>query len=76
MQALQPEGIQVNRAEDQLTTEEINNLLIHAHKRVIQLQKQIEKIQVLINLMNLISFFFKEEMFDFRLNKVNKFKLL
>lgn len=46
MQALQPEGIQVNRAEDQLTTEEINNLLIHAHKRVIQLQKQIEKIQV------------------------------
>lgn len=76
MQALQPEGIQVNRAEDQLTTEEINNLLIHAHKRVIQLQKQIEKIQVLINLMNLISFFFKEEIFDFRLNKVNKFKLL
>jgi hypothetical protein len=46
MQALQPEGIQVDRAEDQLTTEEINNLLIHAHKRVIQLQKQIEKIQV------------------------------
>ena len=48
MQALQPEGIQVARTEDQLTTEEINNLLIHAHKRVIQLQKQIEKIQVLI----------------------------
>jgi len=46
MQALQPDGIQiVNRPEDQLTNEEINNLLIHAHKRVLQLQKQIDKIQ-------------------------------
>jgi hypothetical protein len=29
-----------------LSNEELNSLLIHAHKRVLQLQKQIEKMQV------------------------------
>lgn len=47
IQALQPEGIQGKRiSEDQLSTEEINNLLIHAHKRVVQLQNQLEKMQM------------------------------
>ena len=44
IQALQPEGIRTS--EDKLTNEELNNLLIHAHKKVLQLQKQIEKMQV------------------------------
>lgn len=47
IQALQPEGIQGKKVnEDQLSNEEINNLLIHAHKRVLQLQNQIDKIQL------------------------------
>ena len=31
---------------DQLSNEEINSLLLHAHKRVLQMQRQIEKCQV------------------------------
>ncbi len=46
IQALQPEGINRENKGDQLSTEEINGLLIHAHKRVLQLQNQIEKMQV------------------------------
>lgn len=47
IQALQPEGINGKRvSEDQLSTEEVNNLLIHAHKRVSQLQNQVKKIQM------------------------------
>lgn len=47
IQALQPEGLQTKRgANAELTTEEINNLLIHAHKRVLQLQNQVEKLQM------------------------------
>ena len=34
---------------EQLTNEELNSLLIHAHKRVLQLQKQIEKMQLTQN---------------------------
>lgn len=52
MQALMPEGIHgINKSHygEQLTNEELNSLLIHAHKRVIQLQKQIEKIQTTQN---------------------------
>ncbi|CAF0889017.1 unnamed protein product, partial [Brachionus calyciflorus] len=45
MQALQPEGIRPNSSSDQLSNEEINSLLLHAHKRVVQLQNQIERIQ-------------------------------
>lgn len=44
IQALQPEGKKAS--EDQLSTEEVNNLLLHAHKRVLQLQNQIEKMQL------------------------------
>ena len=35
------------KAGDQLSNEETNSLLIHAHKRVLQLQKQIENLQVI-----------------------------
>jgi len=46
IRALQPEGINRENKSDQLSTEEINGLLIHAHKRVLQLQNQLEKMQV------------------------------
>lgn len=46
IQSLQPEGIYRNaNSGDQLSNDELNSLLIHAHKRVLQLQKQIEKMQ-------------------------------
>lgn len=31
--------------DDELSNDELNSLLIHAHKRVLQLQKQLEKLQ-------------------------------
>ena len=47
IQSLQPDGItSLNKTSGELTNEEINSLLIHAHKRVLQLQKQIENNQV------------------------------
>lgn len=46
MQSLQPEGIRTQTSSDQLSNEEINSLLLHAHKRVVQLQNQLEKLQV------------------------------
>ncbi|RNA35792.1 MICOS complex subunit MIC60 isoform X5 [Brachionus plicatilis] len=45
MQSLQPEGIRAQTSSDQLSNEEINSLLLHAHKRVVQLQNQLEKLQ-------------------------------
>jgi mitofilin len=45
IQALQPEGIPVGKAGE-LGQQESNNLLIHAHRRVNQLQSQLEKMQV------------------------------
>lgn len=36
----------LSKADENLTYEELNSLLIHAHKRVLQLQKQIVKMQV------------------------------
>lgn len=44
IQALQPEGIQA-KAGSEMTQEQTNNLLIHAHRRVVQLQSQLEKMQ-------------------------------
>lgn len=51
IQSLQPEGITHHgkTADETLTNEELNNLLIHAHKRVLQLQKQLAKMQQLEN---------------------------
>jgi MICOS complex subunit MIC60 len=47
IQSLQPDGItSLNKTSGELSNEEINSLLIHAHKRVLQLQKQIENNQV------------------------------
>lgn len=46
MQSLQPEGIRTQTSSDQLSNEEINSLLLHAHKRVVQLQNQLQKLQV------------------------------
>ncbi len=76
IQALQPEGIHaVNRSEDQLTSDEINNLLIHAHKRVLQLQKQIEKMQVCLLACFIILFsLLFEELFVNSSRKINRFK--
>lgn len=45
IQALQPEGIQA-KAGSEMSQEQTNNLLIHAHRRVVQLQDQLEKMQV------------------------------
>lgn len=44
IQALQPEGIQA-KAGSEMSQEQTNNLLIHAHRRVVQLQSQLEKMQ-------------------------------
>jgi len=50
IQSLQPEGMtKLNSDGDQLSNEEINSLLIHAHKRVLQLQKQLERLQLTQN---------------------------
>jgi len=49
MQSLLPEGIKTKTTDENLTYEELNSLLIHAHKRVLQLQKQIGKMQNLEN---------------------------
>lgn len=49
LQALQPAGILNNSSEDKLSNGELNNLLIHAHKRVLQLQQQIDRMQLIQN---------------------------
>lgn len=45
IQALQPEGIEAKTGSE-MSQEQTNNLLIHAHRRVVQLQSQLEKMQV------------------------------